>query len=83
MEKVTHDILNTLLSLVLFHICGGVGMELYLGREGKPENGCVSGLYCCSSCTQLLKSKQSGVALKVLLKKLLLCKCNLCKYSIS
>lgn len=36
MKKVTRDILNTLLSLVLFYIYRGMDMELH--RDGEGEN---------------------------------------------
>lgn len=44
MKEVTHDILNTLLSLVLFYIFRGLDMELRCDGE-EPEYGLISGIY--------------------------------------
>lgn len=57
MKEVTHDILNTLLSLVLFYIFRGLDMELRCDGE-EPEYGLISGIYH-SSWSAIAQNYQS------------------------
>lgn len=77
MKKVTCDILNTLLNLVLFYLYRGTDTELHCCGEGENLKMVSFQVFFPAVQTQLnriIKIREIWGSLRVVLNKLLLCK---------